>query len=126
VDEFSLHENVAIIRGYQSDNIIDSYLRTNQVGVFPYLSVPGHSVFGASGAARMAMAAGLPIISSSIPHFSDLPTIKADTPEQIAEALDRLFSSEELKKKQVEKQNQFIITNSWANIAKQYIAVFES
>lgn len=126
IEKFSLQENVAIIRGYQSDNVIDSYLRTNQVGVFPYISIPGHEVFGASGSARLAMAAGLPIITSNIPHFSDLPTIKADTAEQIAQELDKLFSNDKLKQQQIKIQNQFIIDNSWENIAKKYIEIFEN
>lgn len=125
IDELNVQENVSIIRGFQSDNTIDTYLRSNQVAVFPYMSVPGHEVFGASGAARLAMASGIPIISSTIPHFSDLPTIKADTPEQIANELDKLFSSENAKKLQVKIQNQFIIDNSWENIAKQFIVIFE-
>lgn len=126
VDKLDIRENVAIIRGFQSDNTIDTYLRSNQVAVFPYMSVPGHEVFGASGAARLAMASGIPIITSTIPHFSDLPTIKADTPEQIAEELDKLFSNEDAKKLQVKTQNQFIGDNSWENIAKQFISIFEN
>jgi len=126
VAELSLKENVSIIRGFQSDYVIDAYLRSNQVSVFPYQSVRGHEVFGASGACRLAMSKGLPVITSSIPHFQELPTIKADTPEQIAGELDKLFCSEELKKQQIEKQNQFIRDNSWENIAKQYISVLEN
>lgn len=126
VSELNIQDNVSIIRGFQTDNIIDIYLRSNQVAVFPYLSVPGHEVFGASGAARLAMASGIPVITSTIPHFSDLPTIKADTPEQIAEELDKLFSNEEIKKLQIKIQNQFIIDNSWENVAKQFIDIFEN
>jgi glycosyltransferase involved in cell wall biosynthesis len=122
----NIRESVSIIRGFQSENVINSYLRTNQVGIFPYVSVPGHEVFGASGAARLAMSAGIPIITSSIPHFSDLPSIKADSPEKIAEELDKLFSDKQLQVQQIAKQNQFIIDNSWDNIAKKYVAVFEN
>lgn len=126
IQELNVEENVSIIRGFQPDNIVESYLRSNQAAVFPYLSVPGHEVFGASGAARLAMSYGIPIISSSIPHFTDTPTIKADTPEQIAKELDKLFSDQRVKKQQIEKQNQFIIENSWENIAKQYISIIEN
>jgi len=125
IKELDVQENVAIIRGFQSDNIIDTCLRSNQVAVFPYLSVKGHEVFGSSGAARLAMAAGVPVISSNIPHFSDMPTIKIETPEQMAKELDKLFSNRELKIEQIKKQNNFIQENSWANIAKQYVAIFE-
>jgi len=126
IKELNLQENVALIRGYQSDETINSYLRTNKVSVFPYGSNPEHEVWGASGAARLAMSKGIPVISSSINHFSDLPTIKADGPEAIANALDLLFSNKELVKSQVEKQIQFLSDNSWQNMARKYIHLFEN
>lgn len=125
VNKLDLQENVAIIRGYQSDVSMDAYLRTNQVAVFPYVSHPEHEVWGASGAARLVMAKGIPVITSLIHHFSDLPTIKADSPEQIAEELDKLFNSSKAKTDQINKQFQYINENSWKNIAQQYIKIFE-
>jgi glycosyltransferase involved in cell wall biosynthesis len=125
IEELGVREQVGIVRGFQSDQVVESYLRTNQVAVFPYVSAPGHQVFGASGAARLAMAAGMPVISSSIPHFSDLPTIKADTPEQIAENLDKLFSDPAGKEAQIAKQIKHIEENSWTKIAQRYVKVFE-
>jgi polysaccharide biosynthesis protein PslF len=125
IKELGVQENVALIRGYQSDETINSYLRTNKVSVFPYGSHPDHECWGASGAARLAMSKGIPVISSSIHHFSDLPTIKADTPEEIAEALDKLFSDKKTIEDQVEKQIQFLNENSWENIGKKHIELFE-
>lgn len=126
IKELGVQENVALIRGYQSDETIDSYLRTNKVSVFPYGSNPEHMVWGASGAARLAMSKGIPVISSSIHHFSDLPTIKADTPEEIAEALDILFSDKKAIDIQVEKQIGFLNENSWKNIALKHVEIFEN
>jgi glycosyltransferase involved in cell wall biosynthesis len=125
VDELNLTENVALIRGYQSDAAIDSFLRTNQATLFPYVSHPEHEVFGASGAARMAMSKGLPVITSSVNHFSDLPTIKADTPEEIAAALERLFIEPGVKEKQVQLQTSYLNDNTWEKIGLRYKAVFE-
>lgn len=119
-----LEDNVALIRGYQSDESLDSYLRMNKVAVFPYGSNKGHEVFGASGAARTAMAAGVPVVSSSIAHFSDLPTIKANNPEEIAAALDELFCSEKVRLAQIERQCSYLAQNSWANVAKKHVAIF--
>jgi glycosyltransferase involved in cell wall biosynthesis len=125
VDQLELRNNVAILRGYQSDAVLDSFLRTNQVTVFPYVSHPDHEVFGASGAARMAMSKGLPVITSSVNHFSDLCSIKADTPEQLANELDKLFSNPALIKEQVERQKVYAEDNSWANVALRHIKIFE-
>jgi glycosyltransferase involved in cell wall biosynthesis len=126
INELGVQENVAIIRGYQSDATLDSYLRTNQVSIFPYVSSPEHEVFGASGAARFAMAKGIPVITSSVNHFSDLPTIKADTPEQIAQELEKLFGHWDVIKSQVDKQINYINENTWDKIADKYIELFES
>lgn len=126
IDQLGLQENVAIIRGFQSDVTLDSYMRTNQATIFPYISHPAHEVFGASGAARLAMSKALPVITSSVNHFSDLPTIKADSPEDIAQALDLLFSSQEAKESQIDKQLAYIEENTWEKIALRYISIFEN
>lgn len=125
VEKLGLQENVAIIRGFQSDETLDSYMRTNQATLFPYISHPAHEVFGASGAARVAMSKALPVVTSSVNHFSDLPTIKADTAEEIASALENLFTNRKFRQEQIEKQIQYLNENTWENIAKQYVALFE-
>lgn len=125
VKQYSLEENVAIIRGYQSDESLDSYLRTNQVAIFPYTSHPEHEVFGASGAARMAMSKSLPVITSSINHFSDLNTIKANSAEEIAKELDVLFSNKKAAEQQVVKQLEYLNDNTWEKVALKYINIFK-
>lgn len=126
VGKLELEENVAIIRGFQSEASLDSYLRTNQATIFPYISHPEHEVFGASGAARVAMAKGLPVITSSVNHFSDLPTIKADTAEEMAAALDHLFSDKQFKDTQVNNQISYLNDTTWEKVAAKYIEILES
>lgn len=126
VEQLEIQENVALIRGFQSEETLDSYLRTNQVTVFPYVSHPAHEVFGASGAARIAMAKALPVITSSVNHFSDLPTIKADSPQEIADALENLFNNTVRREEQINKQIEYLEENTWENIAKRYVSLFEN
>lgn len=126
VEQLGIQENVAIIRGFQSEETLDSYMRTNQATIFPYISHPAHEVFGASGAARMAMSKALPVITSSVNHFSDLPTIKADSPEEIARALEMLFSGKAAKDAQIDKQLEYINENTWEKVALRYISLFEN
>jgi glycosyltransferase involved in cell wall biosynthesis len=125
IDQLELRDNIAIIRGFQSEEVIDSYLRTNNVALFPYISDPKHEVFGASGAARLAFSKGIAVVSSDIPHFSDLPTIKADNIEDMACEIDKLFSNRKLMEEQISKQFAYITDNSWENTAKKFISVFE-
>jgi len=126
IDDLDLHSNVALIRGYQSDAALDSYMRTNQVIVFPYVSHPAHEVFGVSGAARLAMSKVAPVITTSVNHFSDLPTVKADTPEEIAESLEQLFSNPIARKVQIERQLTYLNDNTWARVALRYVRLFET
>jgi len=124
IDKLGIQDNVALIRGFQSDQTIDAYLRTNRITLFPYVASPEHEVFGASGAARMAMSKGVPVVTSTVNHFSDLPTVKADTPEELAAAIDLLFSEKEAKK-QIALQDAFIEETSWARVAARHIEVFK-
>lgn len=126
VEKLDLRDNVALIRGYQSDAALDSYMKTNQAIVFPYISHPAHEVFGASGAARLAMSRGAPVVTTSVNHFSDLPTLKADTPEDIADALDRMFSNPMARQQQVTSQVNYIEENTWEKVAKRYLDLFAS
>ena len=125
IDKLGLKDNVSLIRGYQSDQSWDSYFRTNRVAIFPYVSEKEHEVFGASGAARVAMGKCLPVITSHGNHFLDLPTIKAQTAEEMATEIDKLFSNSKLVKEQIQKQLDFLEENSWSKVAEQHIKIFE-
>lgn len=125
IEHLGLQENVALIRGYQSDAALDSYLRTNQVVVFPYISHPEHEVFGVSGAARYAMSKLIPIVTSNVNHFSDIPTVKASTTEELANAIELMFSDTNARNLQIQKQMDYLNDNTWVKIAQKYIKLFE-
>jgi len=125
-NELKVQDNVSIIRGFQDDKVIDAFLRTNKVAVFPYKLSEAHLVYGASGAARLAMSKNIPVITSGIPHFADLPTIKANDVNEIAKELGALFANRSKMVEQINKQNIFIANNSWEITANKYIQVFES
>ena len=124
VGELGLRRHVAIVRGFQSDNVIHSYMKTNKVAVFPYVAQKGHEVHAATGISRKAMAQGIPVISSSSAHFSDVPTIKADSPEEIARAIELLFEDESLATAQINRQKEYVEKYSWQNTAGLYNKVF--
>jgi hypothetical protein len=123
-NRLKLNDNVAIIRGYQSPTSLDCYLRTNRIALFPYVGSIEHEVFGASGAAREAMTKMLPIVTTNVNHFSDLPTLKGDTPEQLASEIDKMWSNPLAYKQQVERQATYVEENSWSNVALQHLKAF--
>ena len=124
--ELGIEHNVAIIRGYQSDASLDAYLKTNQVAIFPYVMNGEHTVYGATGAARLAMAAGTPTITSSVPQFDDVEGVcpRPSTAEELAQEIESLFGSKGVREKQVEKQNKWLQDNSWDNITKMHLDLF--
>jgi len=126
VKELGVENNVALIRGYQSDATLDSYLRTNAAAIFPYVSHPEHEVFGVSGAARYAMTKAIPIVTTRANHFSDLPTLKGNTPQELASLLDELFCDCEVRSEQLVKQRKYVEENTWEKCAKKYVELFES
>jgi hypothetical protein len=65
------------------------------------------------------------VVTSKVNHFSDLPTVKADTPEEIAQALEQLFITKGAKELQVNKQISYLNDNTWEKVALRHIAVFE-
>jgi glycosyltransferase involved in cell wall biosynthesis len=126
VHSLNLQENVAIIRGFQSEATLDSYMRTNQATIFPYVSHPAHEVYGASGAARIAMSKAVPVVTSAVNHFSDIPSVKANTPEELAAALENLFENPKIRHEQINKQIAYINETTWEKVAAQYIKLFEN
>lgn len=126
VNQLNIAENVGLIRGFQSDEVLDIFLRMNRAAVFPYVSHKEHECFGSSGATPYAMTKQLPIITSNIHHFENLPTIKAVSPEEIANELDKLFSNNKYCEEQIKKQNEYLEFNSWQNVSKMYLNILEN
>lgn len=126
VSELDLMNHVAIIRGYQSDASLDSYFRTNQLAVFPYTANGEHTVYGVTGAARLAMGTGTPVVVSSVAQFDDLEGIcpRTTNVEELAFEIEKFFLNPALKKEQVEKQNKYLEENSWDNVVEQHLRIF--
>jgi len=124
--ELGIEHNVALIRGYQSDASLDAYLKTNQIAIFPYVMNGEHTVYGATGAARLAMAAGTPTITSSVPQFDDVEGVcpRPSTPEELAQEIEAMFGSKGVREKQVEKQNKWLQDNSWDNVTLRHLDLF--
>lgn len=126
IKELDIDEHVALIRGYQTDEALDAYLRTNQVAIFPYVLNGEHTVYGATGAARLAMAAGTPTITSFVPQFDDIEGVcpRPKDAIELAQEIERFFSSKEIRDEQIKRQNQFLIDNSWDAVTQQHLELF--
>jgi len=124
VKELGIEGQVSIIRGYQSDLSLAAYLKTNRVAIFPYVPNGEHTVYGCSGAARLAMHYALPVVVSGVPLFDDLSEVcpRASDVESLCAEIRLLFHKEKAQA-QIKKQNLFLETNSWKVASEKYLAI---
>jgi glycosyltransferase involved in cell wall biosynthesis len=127
VKELGVENNVVIIRKFQSEQTINNYLRTAKLALFPYRSDPNNTVYGASGAVRIAMANGCPIVAGGNHQFDDLEGIlpRATTAEELAFEIDKIFSSETHRNNIIAKSQKYINENTWDICADKYLALYE-
>lgn len=128
IEELDLHDNAVIIKKFQTEQIIKSYLRTAKIAVFPYVSDPKNTVYGASGAIRIAMACGTPVIASNCHQFDDLEGIvpRPGTALELAKVIDEIFSNEKYRQSVIAKSSEYISENNWDITADRYINLFYS
>jgi glycosyltransferase involved in cell wall biosynthesis len=121
-EQLGVAENIGIIRGFQSDAALDAFLRTNRVALFPYRDNGEHTVQGCSGAARVAMSKGTPVVASGVPLFEDLDGVvpRPSTVEGWASAVMEAFDH---NADHVARQDKFLVDNSWAKSAERYLSV---
>jgi glycosyltransferase involved in cell wall biosynthesis len=82
--------------------------------VFPY----EHSGESASGAVRLGLAAGRPVLTTPLPIFSDLSGIicqlRGTEAKDIAEGIVSLLEDEDRKAEVLQRQRDWVRANSWA------------
>lgn len=125
VEDLGLHDNVAIIKKYHSDQEINNYLRTAKLALFPYINNPNNTVYGASGAIRVSMANGIPVIASESHLFDELPVPRPENSEDLAKEIHKIFSDWKYKKKLIDNQDHYVYKNSWSEVAKMYRETME-
>lgn len=128
IQELDLEDNVVIIRKFHSQEIINTYLRTAKLALFPYVTDPKNIVFGASGAIRVAMANEIPVIASESHMFDDLNGVipRPASDLELAEEIDRIFSNSNYKTTLLAKNQEYVRNNSWDIITDQYLSAIRN
>ena len=113
------------MRGYLSDQHIRNFLRTAKLAVFPYKNDLNNVVYGSSGAVRKAMSNGIPVIASDCHLFDDLDGIvpRPSNPQQLADEIEKVFTSQEYKQELLKKSKEFVVKYSWENVGKEYAEI---
>lgn len=128
IEDLDLQENAVIIKKFQTEQTINNYLRTAKIALFPYTSDPKNTVYGASGAIRVAMANEIPVIASDCHQFDDLDGVVPRPHDylSLAKEIDAIFSNENYRKELITKANNYIVENTWDVCADKYIDLFQS
>lgn len=124
VATLGIEDNVAILRGYQSEETLINYLRTAKLAVFPYITDPKNVVYGASGAIRLAMANKIPVVASSSHMFDDVEGVlpRPRDAASLANEISHIFKDEAYKQSVVERAVRYVYQNTWDVTADRYLA----
>ena len=128
IKELDLEENVALVRRFHSEQMLCLYLRLAKLAIFPYINNPNNTVFGASGAIRLAVANRIPVIASESHLFDDFEGIvpRPDNPNALADEIDKVFSDTKYRDSIIAGCSLYQKNNSWSNVAQQYLDLYST
>lgn len=126
VTELNLQDNVVIIKKFHSEQIINNYLRTAKIAVFPYKAAENHDVYASSGAIKIAMANGIPCISSNVHLFDDIKHVVPQVKDylELSKEIDHIFSNSNYRQELINKNLKYVEENSWFKCADKYLDLY--
>lgn len=114
IEELGLAGRVRLIGEFLDNEEVLLLLSACDVVVYPYQETQE----AASGAVRLALAAGRPVAVTPLPIFADLSDIVHRLPGtgtlDIAEGLGALLADRQARDELVERQRRWVAVNSWA------------
>lgn len=128
IEDLGLQHNVVIDKGFVSDSVLMSYIRTSSVFVLPYRPSKDFDVYAASGMARVVLQTSTPLLVSRANLFNGMEEIvprlesKNEWVDNISQIFDKKFDSKSL----VENRKQYLSDNSWNNVSQKLVNIFTS
>ncbi len=125
----NISENVTVNRGFVSEEVLISTIRTVKLCVLPYNNHPEHNVRASSGAARTILPTSTPMVVSGVHLFDDLEGVvpRARDEYELFAAIDDIFSNYHSNvQKQLNKRVDFIRKTSWESIAYRTSVLYNS
>lgn len=125
VSNLGLTHNIIIDRGYVSNNVLMSHIRTSKVVVLPYRPGKDFDVFGSSGMARLVLQTATPLITSKANLFDGLGkvAIKCDSKQSWVDAISHIFENNYNSEELIRERATFLEENSWDNCAAKLIEI---
>lgn len=126
VRQKKLERNVALLYGYQSEEMLKIFIRSSRIALYPYQKPHENwASWGSSGAIHLPLSMGLPTIITDFPMFFEfqnrLPVVK--TPEEAAQQIDQIFSDKEYEKKLSDLSFEIVNERNWDKVALLYLNV---
>jgi glycosyltransferase involved in cell wall biosynthesis len=123
IEKLELQDNATVQLGFYSDEELNNHLRTGRLAVFPYVTDPKNVVYGCSGAIRIAMANNVPTIVSASHMFDDMQDIlpRPQGYQELAEEIHRVFTNDVYCDTLLQKQRDYIKSNTWKITANRYL-----
>jgi glycosyltransferase involved in cell wall biosynthesis len=127
IETLGLQHNVIIDRGFVSNDVLMSYIRTSTVFVLPYRPSPEFDVFAASGMARIVLQTSTPLLVSKANLFHGMESVtpRLDSQEEWIDSISKVFEKRH-DKSFLSNRKSFIEQNSWDNAAKRLTFIFEN
>jgi len=124
--KLDIESNVTINRGFVSEDVLLSFIRTAKVCVLPYANHPEHDVCSTSGIARIIIGTETPLVTTSVHLFDDLNGVafKANNDAGLYNHIDSIFSNPEIIKGYNDARIEFLRKTSWSAVAKQHVELY--
>jgi len=121
----NLLKNVALQKGYQTEEMLRNYIRSCRVCIFPYQRPNPHwASWGASGAIQLPISLGCPLVLSNYPSFMEfegrLPLV--NTASEAAEVIDKIFSDPLYEKEMSDTCFSISEERNWDIVAQWYLS----
>lgn len=124
--KLNIEENVTINRGFVTNDVLMSFIRTTKVCVLPYVSHPEHDVCSTSGIARVVVGTKTPLVTTKVHLFDDVcgVSFQAGTDDELYNVLDKIFSEPAIQVQYDDARLDFLKKTSWKSVAKMHFDLY--
>ena len=125
IDRHKIRDNINFL-GWRKLEELPNIYRSSDIFILPSV------MEGMPSVVLQAMACGLPIIGSRVKGFEEVIednvnglTVKYNDANELADAIEKLIKSQELRQKMSKKSLEKAKKFSWESIAKRYLELYE-
>ena len=121
--DLDIEQNVTINRGFVTNEVLLSHIRTVTCCVLPYVSNPAHDVRATSGIARLILATETPLVVSDVHLFDDINDVVpvAASDDDFQYELEEIFKRRSLALVEKQARVDFLKRTSWGNVGSDVL-----